>query len=156
MNSSALSWIGICVFTLSAGPARAQLLTNLRSFGNSVSLIDPAPLPSAGGFESDGPKELVTADFDLDGKPDLAASKVSGKVTVVFGLGGKDFQPAQFLTPPAETGELRGIANGDFNGDGRPDIATAAPYSGRVVIFHSTPGRTFAAPVAVTAWRGVR
>src|SRR5262245_46111531 len=115
MNSSILAGLGVCVFTLSAGFSRAQLLQNLRTFGNSVSLIDPAPLPSGGTYESDGPKELAGADFDLDGKPDLAASKVSGKVSVVFGVGGRDFAPARFLTPPSGTGELRGIATGDFN-----------------------------------------
>jgi len=141
---------------LSTASSPAQLLQNLRSFSNSVSLIDPSPPPGDPAYESDGPKELVSADFDQDGRPDLAASKVSGKVSVVYGRGGKEFDPARFLSPPEGTGELRGITTADFNGDGRPDVAVAAPYGGRIVVFHSGAGRTFLPPQTIASWRGVR
>ena len=133
----------------------AQLLNNLETFGNSVSLIDQS-WNDPGNLETDGPKELATADFDGDNQADLAASKVFGKVSVVFGKGGKDFTDVQFLVPPPETGELRGISTADFNGDGFSDIAVAAPYSGRVIIFHSLGNRNFGPPITVEAWRGVR
>ena len=154
MSPTSASFLLTGLLAIGAAPCSAQLLQNLRTFSNSVSLIDPAA--PAGAYESDGPKELVCADFNLDGRPDLAASKVAGKVAVVYGLGGKDFAPVRLLAPMAGTGELRGITSGDFNGDGRPDIATAAPYSGRISVFLSGAGMTFAAPVTINAWRGVR
>ncbi len=155
MNS--LSRLCPClVLILSTVIASGQLLQNLRSFSNSVSLIDPVPPEETGEYGTDGPKELISADFDLDGKPDLAASKVSGKVAVVYGSGGKEFYPAVFLTPPDGTGELRGITAADFNGDGRPDLAVAAPYGSRLVVFPAGPGRTFQAPQTIDSWRGVR
>lgn len=136
------------------GNAPAQLLSNLEAFGSSVSLIDPDDDPT--GFSEDGPKELATADFDGDGQPDLAVSKVFGRVAVVFGEGGKEFTQPLFLDPPEETGELRSIVAADFDGDGIPDIAVAAPYSSRVVVFRSRGDRSFDPPTTTEGWLGVR
>lgn len=154
MKSWGVSVVGFA-FVLATVPVEAQLIKNLEAFGNSVSTIDPTR-SDPNHLESDGPKELATADFDGDGQPDLAASKVFGKVAVMFGTGGKDFTPVRFLEPPEGTGELRGIATADLNGDGSPDIAVAAPFSGRVVVFFSTGNREFSPGTTIEAGRGVR
>ena len=84
------------------GGAGAQLLSNLEAFGSSVSLMDPSADPWS--RSEDGPKEIAMADFDGDGLPDLAASKVMGRVAVVFGEGGKAFTQPLFLDPPGVDG----------------------------------------------------
>ena len=141
---------------LGPGPAApAALLESLESFSDSVSLVGPGS-DTEDRYQTDGPKELVTADFDKDGQPDLAASKVMGRVAVTFGLGGKQFAFPLFLDPPEETGELRGITSGDFDGDGLPDIAVAAPMSGRVVLFTAIEGRQFGPPTTIETWPGAR
>src|SRR5207244_11033992 len=53
----------------------------------------------------------------------------------------------------------RGIVAADLDGDGRPDIATTAPFHTNVYIFYnrSTPGAPSFAPVAsLVTWYGAR
>jgi len=60
---------------------------------------------------------VVTADFNQDGIPDLAAGGV-GKVSVYLGTGNGTFQPAWTIS----TSQAMSLASGDFNGDGNPDL----------------------------------
>src|SRR6266699_1857824 len=74
---------------------------------------------SGGGF----PWYVVTADFNGDGKLDLAVSNYGdNSFSVLLGNGDGTFQPPRTLpigTHPAL------VAVGDFNGDGKPDLAVA-------------------------------
>ena len=73
------------------------------------------------------PQAVVTADFNNDGKLDLATSNYDqmtgdGAVTVLLGNGDGSFQPAQ----TSATGPYPvSLAAGDFNADGKLDLATA-------------------------------
>ncbi len=51
---------------------------------------------------------------------------------------------------------LRGLAVADFTGDGRRDIAVAAPGERVIYLFRHGPGRQFLAPVTIPGWFGVR
>jgi Ca2+-binding RTX toxin-like protein len=68
------------------------------------------------------PNAVVTADFNGDGRLDLAvANATSSNVSILLGNGGT-FQAAR----NAATGAYpHSLAVGDFNGDGKPDIVTA-------------------------------
>ena len=71
------------------------------------------------------PQALVTADFNGDGKPDLAtANSGSNNVTVLLGNGSGGFSAAP-SSPFATGASPQSIAVGDFNGDGKPDLAIA-------------------------------
>jgi hypothetical protein len=73
------------------------------------------------------PQDVVTVDFNNDGKLDLATSSYDnstgdGSVSVLLGNGNGSFQPARtFATGPYTFS----LAAGDFNADGKIDLATA-------------------------------
>jgi hypothetical protein len=99
---------------------------------------------------------VVTADFNNDGNLDLATSNYDdttggGTVSVLLGNGDGSFQPAQ----TSATGQYPfSLAAGDFNADGKVDLATANyDYSevNDVSILLGQGDGTFAAPVALNA-----
>lgn len=65
---------------------------------------------------------LAVADFNNDGKPDLAIADGTSSITILLGNGDGTFTSAG--TVPTD-GEPFGIAAGDFNGDGNADLAVA-------------------------------
>ena len=84
-----------------------------------------------GGFTSSAvgvgstPRSVVVGDFNLDGKPDLAtANSGSNNVTILLGNGTGGFTSLPGL-PFSAANSLRSVAVGDFNLDGKPDLATA-------------------------------
>jgi hypothetical protein len=97
------------------------------------------------------PSALVVADFNGDGKPDLAVANVgSSNVTVLLGNGTGGFA-APTGSPFPVGSEPYSIVAGDFNGDGFPDLATANYGNSDVTVlqgnghgaFASVPGDPF-------------
>ncbi|HYA18576.1 MAG TPA: FG-GAP-like repeat-containing protein [Bryobacteraceae bacterium] len=71
------------------------------------------------------PSSLASGDFNGDGNPDLAiANYGSNNITVLLGNGSGGFTAAAG-SPFSAGNEPSWIVVGDFNGDGKPDIATA-------------------------------
>lgn len=134
----------------SAPRIEAQLFSNLQGFSQRLPSGDPA-LRATNSL--DGPKGIATADFNNDGRPDLALANTDGSVTIYFGQANGRFSPPTHLHTDAQ--ELRGIIAADLNADGRPDIAVAAPYGGKVFLFFNQGG-TFGTPVILPAWEGAR
>src|SRR3984893_5819607 len=85
-----------------------------------------------------GSGQIVTADFNRDGKADLA----SADGTVLFGNGDGTFITG---TPLSVQGSL--IATGDFNGDGKSDVLLVSFSSTNLCIFFGNGDGTFQAPV---------
>ena len=88
---------------------------------------------SAGGF----PRSMATGDFNGDGKLDLAVvshDNYSTSVLVLLGNGDGTFQsPVAYGAGPY----TYSVAVGDFNADGKPDLAVANFGIGDLVVFSS-------------------
>jgi uncharacterized protein (TIGR03437 family) len=88
------------------------------------------------------PQALVTADFDTDGKTDIAvADQGDGKVTYLFGNGAGGFSPfvsAQATSfASANVANLYGMTLGDFYNHSLPDLVAISSYSNQLNILRS-------------------
>lgn len=108
------------VITVNSGFSVSVLLAQ----ANGTFQAEQVSLPG-GNFEF-GPDAVTVADVNSDGRPDLitVAESRGGGVRVFLGQGDGTF----ILGPAPGAGGGRfsiGVAVGDVNGDGRPDIITA-------------------------------
>jgi len=84
------------------------------------------------------PSSLVAADFNQDGKLDLAvANTASNTVSVLLGIGDGTFQSALDFTVGSGPAWI-GVA--DFNGDNRPDLVVANSLSNTLSILINSTG----------------
>ena len=77
-----------------------------------------------------GPVLLTTADFNGDGRSDVAGASPTA-VGIFLGNGDGTFQSARTTAIP---GDLSAIAAGDFDGDGQTDLALCGKSATAVII----------------------
>ncbi|HVY80861.1 MAG TPA: VCBS repeat-containing protein [Steroidobacteraceae bacterium] len=117
--------------------------------------------PGSGQYQSamnvatgGNPNDVVIADVNGDGRNDLVAADdaATGRVVILL----QDPASAAHFLPPvalATTNPASGVAVGDLDGDGKPDIAAATSdtngNNGAIVIFYQDPANpgSFLAPV---------
>lgn len=101
---------------------------------------EPATSPETVG---ESPVDVVSADFDGDGKPDLAVADNDfdfvnsvpkpGNVTVLMGAGTGNFTAAA-TSPEASSDGTTAIAKGDFDRDGHPDLVVTNYWGANLTI----------------------
>jgi hypothetical protein len=121
------------------GDGTVSVLLNDTSDGAAT----PSFMPQRPFTVGNEPVGVVVADFNGDGKPDLAVlNQASGTVSVLLnntavGAQTPSFAAAQTFSVPARPAS---IAAGDFNNDGKPDLAVVGySYdSGLLLLLNST------------------
>src|SRR5206468_3485484 len=96
---------------------------------------------TANAFQSNAAPCFVAADFNGDGIPDLAAAVwINGTVSFLLGNGDGTFRAGAQTLQIADTPQ--GLAAGDFNHDGRIDLAVSGLF-GKVYVFPGNGDGTF-------------
>ena len=96
----------------------------------------------------------VATDVTGDGLPDIVVANSDGTVSVLTGLGSGSFSaPLNTSVQVRGSGNLGSIAAGDFNRDGRTDLAVVERNSGSVVILQGTPQGTWVQQPPLTFWQ---
>jgi uncharacterized repeat protein (TIGR01451 family) len=119
-----------------------------------ISFIEPMPGLLISTRNGTGAVGLATADFNGDGKPDLAVTFYDdvgagqqGFVATILGNGDGTFQaPATLYTLPPNT-FARGILAKDFDRDGKLDLAVAVGESRQILFFKGHGDGIFDAPL---------
>ena len=105
--------------------------------------------PSNGTRAGSSPSAIAVADFNGDGKADLAITNgTQDNVTILLGDGTGNFTAA---ASPGTGSSPKSIAVGDFNGDGIPDLAVTNSGSNNVTILLGKGDGTFTAEPALDA-----
>lgn len=116
--------------------------------GNGNGTFQPGTHFASGGSTS----SLVIHDFNGDGRSDLAVANMSANFSgavntlgILLGNGDGTFQPPTiYSTPDADPGSgLASVAKGDFNGDGRMDLAISRGGCGHAGILIGNGNGTF-------------
>jgi hypothetical protein len=118
------------------GDGNPDMATANYNDGISVTLGDGiGNFGPATQFQADGnPNSIITGDFNKDGRADLAvANSSTGNVSLFFGNGSGGFSAATNFSLNGGQG-ANSITTGDFNGDGKPDLATANLLSGNISV----------------------
>ena len=132
---------------------RAAAVTALASalalFPGSVFAACPEFTVATGPAVGTHPYGIAQADFNVDGKPDLAlANFTTNNVSILMGQGDGTFAAAQNyqagLNPIA-------IAAGDLDGDGRADLVTANFGNGTFSVLRNDGNGTFGVPTSFQA-----
>lgn len=159
-NTTGTNPSGIVVVDLTNSGSKDMVVSNFGSGTASVYMHNaaaPGTFMAATSVTTGGePNQVVSADINGDGFPDLVFADMSGNVIVLLQ---NSASPGTFEAPTslATGGQTASVAVGDLNGDGKPDIVATVfdnnGNNGQVLVFlqsASTPG-TFATGVSYPA-----
>jgi hypothetical protein len=127
-------------------------------------VVTPDPSGGNGTGDTVNPEHVNAYDLTGNGRQDIVLSLYDHNIDVFMNNGNGTFQPAVAYnteTPDSVGGYPRGVVFGDFNGDGKVDIASlnfgepvpadqSAPQPGSVGILYGNGDGTFQPPVEYT------
>jgi hypothetical protein len=104
------------------------------------------------GFHSSAILHIVAADFDADGKADIAVTD-GATLSILLGSGGAAFlTPVTYLVGPGAA--INGtLAVADFNGDAKPDLVTTS-RDGLAIFINNGDGTFPDAPITYSPFLG--
>jgi hypothetical protein len=120
--------------------------------GNGDGTFNPSSVKTTVGFN---PSSIAVADFNGDGKTDLAVMNTgedtaTGTVTVLLGKGNGTFTSSTVNLTVGQ--QFNSIAAGDFNGDRIPDLAvSAAGVAGETTVLLGNGAGSFTVQAAAAA-----
>ena len=96
------------------------------------------------------PQYVVTGDFNLDAKADVAMTRSGhfSNVTILFGNGNAGFSGQTDFATAIVTSEA--LTAGDLNTDGKPDLVVGSPSGGAFSVLLNNGAGGFAAPTLHT------
>jgi VCBS repeat protein len=89
-------------------------------------------------FNWQPPEACTVADFNLDGKLDVACATSVNDGYYFYGKGDGTFKPGVEIEEAIHSDGGYSIASGDFNHDGAPDLAFTIEDNGKVAILLNT------------------
>ena len=101
-----------------------------------------------------GPSGVAIGDLNADGKPDLVVANdnvLNANVSILLNLGAGSFGVATYFGGGSGPSSF---ALGDFNGDGKQDLAVANYYGGNASILLGTGTGSFGSPASFGAGSG--
>lgn len=114
------------------------------TFASAVtySALEDPTVPLGTGQRGNGTQSLVIADFDGDGNPDvLTSNQNAGDLAFMRGLGNGTLATPTWITLPSAPAD---IEVGDFDEDGKPDLAVATfTTSPSLLVLRNTGPGTF-------------
>ena len=126
------------------GPRRVSVLYFIFAASAWAQFNFQAPVTNKA---QNGPVATVSADFNGDGKPDIAVGNArSGSVSVFFNSGSGTFTTGPVITFPSLCNVMHLIA-GDFNNDGKVDILATCGFQTSLWVIPGAGGGQFGTPI---------
>lgn len=129
------------VVTVSSGSQSLNVWLNTSSRSHSIGFNQAAGSPITSSVTT--PLALAIADFNRDGKSDIAVAQSGGtQVSILLNDGTGRFTEDSH-SPYNVSGGISGLVTEDFNGDGAPDLAVSDTSGPAVEVAFNNDSRSF-------------